>query len=58
MAARVRAAGDDPADYVETTLRVSERAYGAWPPSIRAAFEPARTVKTGKPSFRLQREDR
>ena len=54
VAARIRASGDDPADYIETALRVSERAYGAWPPAIRAVFEPARTVKTGKPSFRLE----
>lgn len=50
---RIRVAGDDPSEYVETTLRVSERAYAAWPGHIRAAFEPARTVKTAKPAFRL-----
>ena len=34
---RIRAAGDDPAEYVETTFRVSERKYGAWPTAIRGA---------------------
>lgn len=53
MIARIRAAGDDPAEYVETTLRVSERKYAAWPASIREGFEAARTVKPGKPTFRL-----
>ena len=53
MVARIRAAGDDPAEYVETTFRVSERKYGAWPAAIRDGFEAARTVKPGKPTFRL-----
>jgi hypothetical protein len=53
MVARIRAAGDDPTEFVETTFRVSERKYGAWPAAIRDGFEAARTVKPGKPSFRL-----
>ena len=53
MVARIHAAGDDPAEYVETTFRVSERKYAAWPSAIREGFEAARTVKPGKPSFRL-----
>lgn len=50
---RIRAAGDDPTEYVETSFKVPERKYTAWPESIRAAFAPARTVRTGKPTFRL-----
>jgi hypothetical protein len=50
---RIRASGEDPAEYVELSYRVSERAYAVWPERIRSAFEPARTVRTGKPSFRL-----
>lgn len=50
---RIRESKDDPADYVETTLKVSERRYGAWPPAIAKTFEPARTVRTGKQAFRL-----
>jgi hypothetical protein len=53
MVTRIRAVGDDPAEYVETTFRVSERKYGAWPRAIREGFEAARTVKPGKPTFRL-----
>ena len=50
---RIRTAGDEPADYVETTFKVPERRYGAWPPAITKTFEPARTVRTGKQTFRL-----
>jgi hypothetical protein len=53
VAAEIRASGEDPAEYVATELKVSERAYGAWPSSIRAAFEPARTVSVGKPSYQI-----
>jgi hypothetical protein len=51
---RIRAAGDDPAEYVDLAFKVSERKYGAWPAHIRTAFEGARTVKSGKPSFVLK----
>ena len=50
---RIRAAGDDPVQYVEITIKVPERKYAAWPDSIRAAFAPARTVKTSKQTFKL-----
>lgn len=53
IAARIRITGEDPAQYIETSYRVSETKYGAWPESIRAVFEPARTVKPGKSGFRL-----
>ncbi|TSJ64153.1 hypothetical protein FO470_02345 [Starkeya sp. 3C] len=52
----IRASGEDPTQYIEIRLEVSERAYGAWPDAIRRAFEPARTLKTGKPTFRLLRD--
>ena len=50
---RIRASGEDPAQYVDIAFKVPERKYSAWPDSIRDAFAPARTVKTGKPTFRL-----
>lgn len=50
---RIRAAGKDPAEFVEVTYRISETRYNAWPPSLRTSFDAARTLKTGKPSFRL-----
>jgi hypothetical protein len=55
---RIRASGEDPSEYVELAFKVPERKYAAWPAHIRSAFEPARTVKTGKPTFMLRlRED-
>lgn len=50
---RIKAEGEDPRDYVEVSLKVSERKYAAWPPHIRKAFESARTVHTGKETFEL-----
>ncbi len=50
---RIRAEGDDPAEYVDVAFKVPERKYAAWPGAIRAAFEGARTVRTGKPVFKL-----
>ena len=47
MVARIRAAGDNPAQYVDITIKVPERKYTAWPDAIREGFEPARTVRTG-----------
>lgn len=47
MVERIRAAGDDPAEYVDIVFKVPERKYAAWPEAIRQGFEPARTVKTG-----------
>ena len=44
---RIRASGDDPAQYVDITFKVPERKYTAWPDAIRASFEPARTVRPG-----------
>ena len=46
--------GDCPAEYVEISYRVPERKYAAWPNRIREAFALARSVRIGKPSFRLQ----
>jgi hypothetical protein len=53
LARRITANGDDPGEYLEVAYRVSETRFNAWPESIRGAFLPARTVKTGKPAFRL-----
>lgn len=50
---QIRAGGENPAEYVETSFKVKERAYTAWPERIRAAFEQARTVRTGRATYRL-----
>jgi hypothetical protein len=45
--------GEDPAEYVETKLNVSETKFKAWPSAIRDLFAPARTTKAGKPKFEV-----
>ena len=44
---RIRASGDDLAQYVDIAIKVPERKYSAWPDGIRTSFEPARTVRVG-----------
>ena len=53
IAGRIAAVGDDPAEFLEITYKVAERKYTAWPESLREVFAPARTLRTGKPGFRL-----
>ena len=53
IAENIASAGEDPAEFIDTTLKVSERKYTALPETWRKGFEPARTVRTGKPKFRL-----
>lgn len=55
--ATLRGWGEDPADYVAIEMSVPESRYAAWPPRIRALFEPARTVGAGRPSYTLNRKD-
>ena len=50
---RIAAGGDNPAEFIETSYRVSETKYQAWQESLRSQFNPARTVKVGKASYRL-----
>jgi len=50
---RIAASGDDPAEFVEIAYRISEIKFNAWPESLKSAFAPARTIKTGKAGFRL-----
>ena len=53
IAENIASAGEDPSEFIDTTLKVSERKYTALPESWRKGFEPARMVRTGKPKFRL-----
>jgi hypothetical protein len=53
IARRISSSGDDPKQYLEITYRVSEAKFNAWPETLKSGFEAARTVKTGKPSYRL-----
>jgi hypothetical protein len=53
MVEHIRASGDDPEEYVETSFKVAERSYVAWPAAIRQGFEPARTVRPGQLTVQL-----
>ena len=57
IADRIRAAGEDPSEFIEVTYRVNEAKYNAWSTSMRSSFDSARTLKTGKPTFRLSLVD-
>lgn len=50
---RIRAGGEQPGEYVEVSFKVAERNYATWPERIRTAFEAARTVRTGRQTFKL-----
>ena len=54
IVARIRDAGDDPAEYIDLAYKVPERKYAAWPEAIRQGFEPARTVRPGTLKVELQ----
>jgi len=54
IAENIASSGEDPAEFIDTKLTVSERKYTALPESWRKGFEPARTVRTGKPKFRFE----
>jgi len=47
--------GLNPDEFVTREVKVSETRFNAWPSQIRRLFEPARTLKLGRPSFRLER---
>lgn len=53
LAERIRAAGDNPTDYLDIDLSVPEGRFNNWPPALREQFAPSRTVRPGKTVFRL-----
>jgi len=53
IAARIAEAGDRVQDYIDTDYSISESRFNNWPPALKEQFEAARTVKPGKPSYRL-----
>lgn len=55
IAEEIRRDGVDPANYLEVVFKVQERRFTAWPPHIQQAFQAARTLKVGKPSFKIER---
>ena len=47
----IRTHGDNPEEYVDTSYKISETKYNAWPEHIKNIFKPARLFKLGKESF-------
>ena len=52
-AARIAAAGDTVAHYIDVDYSVSESRFNNWPPALKEQFAQARTVKAGKASYRM-----
>ena len=55
IAEEIRRDGVDPANYLDMEYKVQERRFTAWPPHIQAAFSAARTLKVGKPTYKIER---
>ena len=50
----IRKHGDNPDEYVDTSYKISETKYTAWPEHIKNIFKPARVLKTGGETFKIQ----
>ncbi len=50
----IRKHGDNPEEYVDTSYKISETKYTAWPEHIKNIFKPARVLKTGAETFKIQ----
>ena len=46
--------GEPAEEYISIKRDVSERAYGAWPSSIKTLFNPYRTLGVGKAGYKLE----
>ena len=54
MAAKIADNGEDPSEFIDISYKVPERKYSAWPDFLKKQFEPARTLKFGKPTYQLK----
>lgn len=54
IADKIRDAGDNPSEYIDVTMSVSEKRYVAWPAAIQKQFEVARTVTPGNVSIKIK----
>lgn len=54
VAIMLRDKGVDPYEYITVERKVSESAYNSWPSSLAALFQPARTVSTGTPKYKIE----
>ena len=53
IARRIAEAGEPVDDFIDVVYSISETRFLSWPSTLRAQFEAARTVKPGKPTYRL-----
>lgn len=53
IAARISAAGEDVGEFIDVEYSIPESRFQNWPSTLRSQFEAARTVKPGKPTYRL-----
>ncbi len=53
---QLAAMGEPVDDYILVKRDVPERAYEAWPASLKKLFQPYRTVDVGKAGFKLERK--
>ena len=51
---RLAEMGEPAADYIKTERQVAERAFQAWPASLRKLFAPHRTESAGKPAYKIE----
>lgn len=51
---QIKEHGDNPYEYVTATYKVSETKFTAWPEHIKKLFRPARVLKTGKETFKIE----
>jgi hypothetical protein len=50
----IRQHGDNPDEYIDTSYKISETKYTSWPEHIKNIFKPARVLKTGAETFKIQ----
>lgn len=53
IARRIDAAGESVEEFIDIAYSISESRFQNWPTTLRTQFEAARTVKPGKPTYRL-----
>ena len=53
IAKRIDAAGESVQEFIDVSYGISESRFQNWPSTLRTQFEAARTVKPGKPTYRL-----
>ena len=52
--AKIKKADDDPETYIGVKYNVAEKKFSTFPEQVKTMFNPARTIKTGKPSYKFE----